>query len=238
MFFPAYNEEGNIAKVIEDAQSVLKKHAKNYEIIIVLYEGSTDRTREIIHQHMKKDSNIRIIIQKKDDHGIGKAYRIGLKSAIYENIFYSDSDNQFDLNDFEKFLPYINDYDIIAGYKLKRNDPFLRKIISFSYNFLIRVFFRMKLWDVNTAFRLVKKKVVEDLNLHSRYGTVTTEMLIKAKKKGYKIKSVGVQHFNRGAGEPLYEVVNGLLSPLTILDVCKELVWVWMEVNFPKGKKN
>jgi len=236
MFFPAYNEEGNIGKVLQDAQDVLKKHAKNYEIIIVLYEGSTDRTEEIIHSCMKKDQNIRIVLQAKDDHGIGKAYRIGLNSAKYENIFYSDSDNQFDLHEFEKFLPYIGEYDVIAGYKLKREDPFLRKVISFGYNLFVRFAFRMNIWDVNTAFRLVKKHVIDEIQLYSKYGTVTTEMLIKAKKRGFKIKSVGVRHFNRGAGKPLYEIKAGLLSPMTILKVTQELLWVWREVNSPEWK--
>lgn len=236
LFFPAYNEEGNIAKAIEDAQKVLKECANNYEILVVLYEGSTDRTREIIEQHMLADPNIRIALQRKDDHGVGKAYRIGLQEAKYENIFYTDSDNQFDIQDLKRFLPYIEDYDIIAGYKLKRNDPFLRIVISFFYNMLIRFAFLTNLRDVNTAFRLVKKKVSDSITLRSRYGTVTTEMLVKARKKGFKIKQIGVQHFSRGAGKPLYEVKAGLLSPVTILKVIKELIWVWMEVNFHKDR--
>jgi len=236
MFFPAYNEAGNIRRVIEDAQKVLRKNANNYEILIVLYEGSTDNTAEIVRSYSQNDPNVRLVLQAKDDHGVGKAYRIGLNTAKYENIFYSDSDNQFDLEDFEKFLPFLDEYDIIAGYKLKRNDPFLRKMISFGYNFLIRLFFRMDLWDVNTAFRLVKKRVVDDITLHSIYGTVTTEMLIKAKCKGYKIKSVGVNHFNRGAGKPLYEIKFGLLSPKTILAVARELIHVWREVKHPQWK--
>jgi len=230
MFFPAYNEEENISRVIEDAQTVLKKYANNYEILIVLYEGSTDKTKEIIESYHEKDPNVKIVLQKKDDHGIGKAYRIGLKSAKYDLIFYADSDNQFDLNDFGKFLPYIEEYDIIAGYKLKRNDPFLRKFISFGYNCIVRLVFHMKVWDVNTAFRLVKKKVVNDLNLHSRYGTVTTEMLIKASKKGYKIKSIGVNHFDRGGGKPMYEIVEGMLHPMTVIAVFRELIRVWRDV--------
>jgi len=230
MFFPAYNEAGNIERVIQDAQDVLKEHARKYEIIVVLYEGSTDRTEEIIHNYMKTDPNIRIVMQAKNDHGIGKAYRIGLRAAKYENIFYADSDNQFDLHDFERFLPHMNEYDIIAGYKLKRKDPFLRKIISFGYNSLVRFIFHMDVWDVNTAFRVVRKSVIDKIPLQSRYGTVTTEMLIKAKKRGFKIKSVGVSHFNRGSGKPMYEIVHGMLHPLTIMKVTRELIRVWRDI--------
>lgn len=231
MFFPAYNEEGNIASVIEDAQEVLRKHARNYEILIVLYEDSTDNTEQIVRRYMQKDENVRLVWQKKNDKGVGKAYRIGLKEAKYENIFYADSDNQFDLHDFVKFLPYMDNYDIIAGYKLKRNDPGPRLLISLTYNMIIRLVFNIPYRDVNTAFRLVKKQVLNSIKLHSIYGTVTTEMLVKAKRKGFKIKQIGVTHLARQSGKPLYEIAEGMLHPKTILNVAKELILVWWDVH-------
>src|SRR3990167_3308885 len=107
IFFPAYNEEENIAKVIADADTALRENANEYEILIIVYEGSSDRTIPITKELMKRSSRIRLVIQPRDKKGVGYAIRMGFEEARYPHIFYADSDNQFDLNELQKFLPYI-----------------------------------------------------------------------------------------------------------------------------------
>src|SRR3989344_4210019 len=116
VFFPVYNEEGNIPKLAKDATKVLKKLADKYEIMFVLLEDSTDKSREIIEKLHKEDSKIRLVLQPKELKGVGQAYKMGYESAKYEIIFYADGDNQFDLNEIEKLIPYLRKYDIVAGY--------------------------------------------------------------------------------------------------------------------------
>mgnify|MGYP001321113766 CR=1 FL=1 len=234
LFFPVYNEEGNIRSVITTASNVLKKISRNYEVLLVLYAGSTDKSEEIIREMAKEDPHIRLVIQPTSDPGVGRAYRIGFEQAKYPIIAYSDSDNQFNLNELVKFLPYLDEYDIIAGYKLKRQDPLPRIITSWGYNTLVRTLFRINTMDVNTAFRVVKKPVLDKVKLTSRLGTVTTELLVKAKKNGFSIKQIGVTHFPRTEGKPLYEVTSGMLSPKTIINVSKEIVRLWWSVNVRK----
>lgn len=204
-FFPAYNEEQNIAQCIERARTALEKYAKEWEIIIIVYEGSLDRTKEIVQQYAKKDKRIRLIMQPKERKGVGAAYLIGFEHAKYSRVFYCDSDNQFDPEEIKRFLPYIDDYDIIASYRIDRQDPHGRIWASKLYNFFLRQLFPIKEKDVDCAFRMVNKRIFEKITIISTTGLMTAEMLAKARIAGYKITQVGVTHYPRTAGEARFE---------------------------------
>ncbi len=204
MFFPAYNEEGNIKKLVKDAERVLKENANKYEMIIVLYEGSTDNTKNIIKELMKKNKSLRLVMQPKKLKGVGYAIKMGFDAAKYDLIFYADSDNQFDLNEFKLLLPYTKHYDIVAGYRINRQDPLTRIWVSRIYNILIKIIFNLKGRDFDCAFRLVKKKVFKTIKLQCKTGLGTSELLIRARRGGYKIKHVGVHHFKRYSGVSVF----------------------------------
>ena len=178
---------------------------------------------------MRKNPNIRIIRQAVRESGVGRAYRMGFENAKYENVFYSDADNQFNLQEISRMIPYLDDYDIVAGYKIKRHDPLGRILVSGTYNLLLRLIFGIKQRDVNTAFRFVKKSVFSKLILKSKH-CVTGEMLVKASKAGFRIKQVPVTHYPRYAGKPLYEITGGVLSPKLIFKVSLELLKTFEDV--------
>src|SRR3989338_2546825 len=205
MFFPAYNEEKNIPIIIKSAEDVLKKFSNRHEILIVVYEGSKDNSISAVREIEKKNKNVRLVLQQKSDKGVGAAIRLGFRTAKYPYIFYADSDNQFDVNEFEKFMPYLNDYDVIAGYRLKRNDPLSRIITSKVYNSIVKVIFGVRERDLDCAFRLVRKKFVDETRFICRTGLATTELLAKARKKGCRIKQIGVNHYQRKFGKPVFE---------------------------------
>ena len=233
MFFPAYNEEENIPKVINSAINVLSKVANNYEILVIVYEGSTDDTIEIVKKFAKKNKKIQLLIQPKDKKGIGYAKMMGFKNAKYPYIFYADSDNQFDLAEFKKFLPYINKYDIIAGYRIKRHDPKTRIVISKIYNAMMRILFGTKERDLDCAFRLVNKRVINSIELTCSTGVATTEILAKARRKGFRIKEIGVNHYPRILGKPVFEWEIGLNlpKPKVVLDILKEMLKLWFDMK-------
>src|SRR3989338_6348728 len=191
LFFPAYNEEENIAICIEKAKKAAEKYVEKWEILVVVYEGSMDKTKEIVKQYEKKDKRIKLIIQPNERKGVGTAYKIGFETAKYKNVFYCDSDNQFDPEEIKRFLPYIDDYDIIAGYRINRQDAAARIWTSRFYNLLMRLLFPIKENDVDCAFRLVNKKIFQDISIISTTGLMTGEMLAKARIAGYKITQVG-----------------------------------------------
>lgn len=221
MFFPAYNEEENIATVIESATRVLATMAKKYEILVIVYEGSTDNTRQIVKDITKSDPHVRLIIQPKEERGINRANIIGFQNAQYPLIFYADADNQFRIEEFITFLPFIEKYDIIAGYRRKRHDPLARVITSKIYNFLVRQLFSIPYRDVDCSFRLVKKHVFNSIKLSANTGVGTSELLAKAHNEGFKILQIPVNHYPRTKGKSVFETRNLNIPRLSVV---KEII--------------
>lgn len=232
MFFPAWNEEKNIERTVRAAESFLRKNASNYEIMVIVYEGSSDGTIPITREMAKNDSRVRLIIQPRSQKGVGYAIKMGFESARYPYIFYSDSDNQFDLGEFEKFLTHIYDYDIIAGYRLNRDQPFGKILTSHVYNFIIKILFGVREKDVDCAFRYVNKRIFDKVKLSCMLGLGTAEILIKARRAGYRIKQIGVRHYARTAGEPVFEgSFFNLPKPSVVLGLFKEMAKLKRELR-------
>ena len=227
MFVPAYNEEENITHLISSALSVLKRTAEKYELIVVAYEGATDNTISIVKSIAGKNRNVRIVCQPEDRKGMGIALRMGLESARYSLVFYSDSDNQFDLKEMELLLPYVSKFDVVAGYRINRQDPKYRIFMADVYNFLVRSLFGIKEIDLDCAFRLCKKSVFEKMSLNCNTGLAAAEIIVKANKSGFRIKQVGVHHFPRTAGmSDVTQPVLGFVKfpkVIPILRVLKEM---------------
>lgn len=200
IFFPAYNEEQNIRKLVESSFSTFYKYASNFEVIII-DDGSKDNTAAIVKDLQKKYSNLVLVSQ--ENRGYGGALKTGFASARYEWIFFSDADLQFNLDDFSKFICYAKNYEVIVGYRKRRSEGFKRDIIAKLlklWNFFI-LGFPFYLKDIDCAFKLIHKNVLASISpLYSDGAMVSTEILLKIIKNGYSIKQVPVDHFNRTAG--------------------------------------
>ncbi len=197
--FPAYNEEENIEKVIKDALRIFPNYAKEIEIIAV-NDGSRDRTGEIIEELSNRYPEVKAI-HHKENKGYGAALKSGFYNAKGEYVFFTDSDNQFDLEDFRVLFPYIKDFDLVIGYRIKRRDPFYRIVNAKLYNLLIRIIFGLKVKDINCAFKVMKRSIFDSIKLESDGALINAELLIKSLNKGYRIKEVGVRHFPCVHGE-------------------------------------
>jgi glycosyltransferase involved in cell wall biosynthesis len=199
-FFPMYNEEGNIREVVSLAISALEKVCSEFEVIIV-NDGSRDRTGEIAEELAGQDSRIRGVNHQRN-RGYGAALRSGFAASRYDTIFQCDGDNQFYPEEISKLLPHVKDCDFVIGYRIKRNDPFPRILIARFYRTLLRSIFGLRLRDVNCAFKIYKKHILDQLDLRSSSGVINGEIFVKAGKLGYKrIKEVGVRHRPRERGK-------------------------------------
>lgn len=212
VFFPTYNEEENVEKLIIYTDKILRELTKVYEIIIV-NDGSTDKTLEIISKLQEGNSQIKIVSHKKNQ-GYGKAIRSGIQVAIYDYIFFSDSDLQFDLGEINKLLPYANKYDAVIGYRKKRKDPFMRLVNSKIWNIANRLLFGIKFRDINCAFKIFNSKSIKDIPLYSDGAMISAEILFKMQNKGCKIKEVGVNHFPRLSGKPTGAKISVIIKSL------------------------
>jgi len=229
--FVAYNEKDNISKCLLSALNAAKKIAYNYEIIAVVHENSSDGTIGIVKELAKKNKNIRLVIQKKTDPGVGRAYGIAIENAKYPFVFYSDADNQFDLQEILKLAKHIENNDIVAGFRKKRADKFGRIFTAGVYNLIIQTIFGMNEKDFDCAFRIVRKDMFSKINLHTTTGFIAPEMMIKAKIAGFRIMQVPVKHLPRTANEAIFE---SSISPFPklkiVINQIKEMIRVWREV--------
>jgi len=233
---PAYNEEENIQEAIIAINNYLKPRFKDYEILIVS-EGSTDGTDKIVKELAVDIKNIRLL-SNPNNFGFGGALKTGLTSAKKELIFYTDADMQFDINELDKLLPMIERYDIVTGFKMKRNDPLMRAWMSWLYNATMRILFGLKLKDINCAFKLYKREVIEKVDFlpNLTQGVVNAEVYASALKKGFTIGEVGVRHFARQKGNANAEVggrgkIIAFVRPKIVLEFLKDTIKLWKKIH-------
>jgi glycosyltransferase involved in cell wall biosynthesis len=199
IFFPCYNEEQNVARITLEAIEVARRISNDYEIIIV-NDGSRDRTGEIAERLSEKYREVRVI-HHDGNKGYGAALQTGFKNATKELVFYTDGDGQFKIEEITRLLPLIEKADIVSGRRICRQDPFIRKVNAFLWGALVNALFKINVTDVDSAFKLYRRKIFDDITLTSQGALIDTEILAKARAKGYTITEVGVSHFPRVAGE-------------------------------------
>lgn len=197
-FFPAYNEEKNIGKSIEKALEVLAQITSTYEVIVV-DDGSKDKTASVVEEYAKNNSYVRLV-----KHTVNKGYGEGLKSGIsaakYDYIFFADADLQFDLDELKIFTEYIPEYDLVIGYRKHRSDPKIRLLNAKLWNIANRIMFGLKVRDIDCAFKLFRRDLVQKISITSGGAMTSAEMLLKLNDIGATIKELPVTHMPRKMG--------------------------------------
>jgi len=196
---PAYNEEENITQAITITRQTLYKYFDKVEIIVV-NDGSIDQTPRLVNEIISNSNDVRVIHHDRN-RGYGAALKSGFLNAEYELIFFTDSDLQFDIGEIAHLLPLIKTYDIVSGYRGKRADSSLRLFNAWAWNRLVRALLGIKAKDIDCAFKLFRKEVLDTLSLTSDGAMINTEILALAKKYNYSFQEVPVSHFPRARGE-------------------------------------
>lgn len=200
LVMPVYNEAKIIEHVVRDYYNTIIKKLPNSEFIIC-EDGSNDGTKEILKK-LKKEMPIKLITGDKRK-GYPKSIRDALKLPKNDIILFSDSDGQHEPQDYWKLLKKINECDIVIGHKKYRNDPFHRLLFSRGYNILAGLLLGIWLNDIDSGFRVLKKKVLNDVLEESTTlkECTNSEITIRAFKKGYKICEIPVKHYPRKYGD-------------------------------------
>lgn len=197
--FPAFNEQDNVQRAVDAALKSFERFFDQVEIIVV-DDGSTDETCERLDAIAEKTPQV-VAKHHAKNRGYGAALRTGIESAQHELIFFSDSDLQFDLDEIELLLDWIDHHDIVTGYRAKRADPFIRKMNAWGWGMLVKTVLGVKVRDIDCAFKLFHKHVFEGYKLESVGAMINTEILARAKMNQMTIKEVPVNHYSREVGE-------------------------------------
>jgi len=198
VFFPCYNEQENVDRTVGKAIRTLEGLDADFEVIIV-DDGSTDRTPEIADEISRRDSRIRVVHHQRNG-GYGAALQSGFRAAAKELVFYTDGDGQFDIEEMPPLLELMAQYDIVSCYRLNRQDPLIRKINGWCWTKLVCLLFGLRLRDIDCAFKLYKREIFDNIEMSSTGALIDTEILARAARKGYRITQKGVHHYPRTAG--------------------------------------
>ena len=223
LFYPMHNEEENIEEAVRRARLALPKFADRYEIILV-DDGSRDRTGELADRLAALHPEVRVVHHPRN-RGYGGALRSGIAASRYPWIFYTDGDNQFDLDEISLLLPLRHDHEIVTGYRIARRDPFHRRLNARLFNTLVHALFRVNVRDVDCAFKLYSAAIFEGMDLRSTGAPIDLEILARARRSGARIAEVGVHHYPREFG------AQSGANPAVIVRAFRELFRLWGELR-------
>ena len=196
---PAYNEEKNIVEFLETATEFLEKHTKDYELLLI-EDGSKDRTLELAKEFAEKNKKVKVI-QNERNLGFGITERKGLEMASMELVTLIPSDNQFYLPDLQRYLEEIKNADIVLGFRIKRQDPLMRRVNAKIYSLAIAVLFKTVWFGDIDWVKMYRREIFQKIKIISTTAFVDAEILIKADKLKYKIKEIGANHIARKHGK-------------------------------------
>lgn len=230
VFFPAYYDEKNIDKVVHKAVEVLESlKLKDYEVIII-EDGSPDKTGEVADALAKQYEKVWVIHHEKN-MGYGATLRDGFLSAKMDYVFYSDGDNQFDLDELKKFVALIPYTDIVVGYRKHKQYSLYRKFTSLCYNYLLRLLFDIHYWDIDCAFKLFKADLFKKIKIDSIDAFIDAEIMLKANLLDYRTTEIGVLHLPRVDG------ISTGARPSVIIKTIKEVLAYRKEYKREMKKK-
>lgn len=223
LVLPAHNEEENIRIVVEQALEVLPHYVDTFEIIPV-NDGSTDATAMILEQLAAEDDRVQPVSYKVNK-GYGGAVTSGFDASRYDYVMFMDADRQFDINDIAMLAPFVGRFDIVAGFRMERNDPLIRRINAEVFNIAVRILFGVHLRDLDCAFKIFRGDQLRSLDLISNGALINCEMQAKLRRHGATLVQVGVNHYPRLAGDP----TGGSLK--VILKAMRDILILWWKMR-------
>jgi glycosyltransferase involved in cell wall biosynthesis len=232
LVIPMFNEEENIEHAIACAVDALGRHAVGFEIVVV-NDASTDRSAEIVRRLSEADPRIRLV-QHEVNRKLGATIRTGFAAARMDLVLYMDADLPFDPDTVGRAINamMVTRADLVAGYRLDRTtEGFKRTVYSYLYNSLIGLLFGWPHRDINFSFKLMRREVLEAVELRSEGSLIDAELIVKAKNLGFVIQQLGLDYFPRSRGE------STLSSPAVILKIFRELIQLYPEMRHPRRRQ-
>jgi glycosyltransferase involved in cell wall biosynthesis len=203
LFFPCHNEAENLEALVADALTALPALAMTYEVILV-DDGSRDDTAAVAERLVRQHGDTVRLVRHDVNRGYGGALRSGFAAARYRHLAYTDGDRQFRVADLARLVERAEETQspVVIGFRLQRADPPLRLVYATIYRAANRLWFGLRVRDVDCAAKLFQRSVLRGINVHSDGAFFSAELLIRLQRAGVKIAEVGVPHYPRTAGSP------------------------------------
>lgn len=225
MFFPCYNDEKTIVVLVEKAILNLKQIASDWEVVVI-DDGSSDSSREVLTKAAKRHKELKLVFHPKN-RGYGGALKSGFKTAKKDLVFYTDGDGQYDVNELPLLVSLMTrDVNFVNGIKMERGDADYRVFAGNLHKFFNRWVFWLPVYDVDCDFRLIRRSLLEKINLKSNSGSICVELVKKAQREGAKFREVSVHHYERKYGHSQFFRLDKILS--TYYDIGK--LWLSLMV--------
>jgi len=229
---PMFNEEENIGHALGFVVEALERHAGDYEIIVV-DDASSDDSPRIVRDAAVRNPRIRLVTHEKN-RKLGGTLRTGFAAATKEVVLYTDADLPVDPRDLARAIRAmrLTRADVIAAYRFDRvPEGFRRSLYSRAYNTFIGLLFGWPFRDINFAFKLFRREVLESFEIRAEGSLIDAELVIKAKNSGFVVQQIGVDYFPRSFGQ------SHLASPAIVVRILRELVSLYPEMRRPRPKR-
>jgi glycosyltransferase involved in cell wall biosynthesis len=206
IFFPMWNEEEYLHRAVGAAQEICERliadgEIEDYEVIVV-DDASTDATGRLADELAAEDPHVRVV-HHEVNRKLGGSIKSGFEAAKGDLVLYTDADLPFEMIELVRAVRVLRTYeaDIVSAYRLDRTGEGPRRAVySWVYNGLIRAMFGTKLRDINFAFKLCRRRVLDHVHLASEGSFIDAELVIRAQRSGFEIVQIGVDYFPRTRG--------------------------------------
>jgi hypothetical protein len=195
---PACNEAENMDDLLDAACNILPELVRQFEVVVV-DDGSWDQTADKVSEYARSEPRVRLVRHERN-RGYGAAVSTALRAARGDLVFFTDADGQFSLLDLAHLLARLDRQDLVIGYRYRRADSWMRSMNAWGWNLLIRVVLGIRVNDLDCAFKLFRREVVEALHLTATGAAINAEILVQCIRRGYRIAEVPVAHYPRAHG--------------------------------------
>ncbi|MBV6393196.1 MAG: Undecaprenyl-phosphate 4-deoxy-4-formamido-L-arabinose transferase [Anaerolineales bacterium] len=225
--FPAYNDGGSIASMIAAADIACRALTDDFEIIVV-NDGSSDYTADILNEMQKRYPKLRVIAHERN-RGYGGALRSGFAAARKQWVFYTDGDAQYNPLELSLLARMVEDgAQLVNGYKVSRHDSLARIVIGRAYHYLVKFLFRIRIRDVDCDFRLIPREILQRVELKSDSGAICLELVKKIEDAGHVFAETPVNHYSRKYG------VSQFFVPWRVLRTLKQIATLYWRLTIKK----
>lgn len=230
-FFPCYNDEATIASMVNAAVKTVEEVGADGEVIVI-NDGSTDGSQEVLEDLSDSQPWLRIVVHEHN-RGYGGALLSGFAAATKEWVFYTDGDAQYDATELAVLVDAASDdVDVVQGYKLQRGDNLARRAIGRVYHRFVRALFGLNIRDTDCDFRLIRRTLLERVDLVHSTGVICVEMVRKFQDAGARFVEVPVHHYPRTHGRSQF------FRPSSVLRSLRDLAALWVRlVVLRQGKR-